>query len=131
MSHSDTIAALYSAFAQGDVPFILSSVADNFSWTDPSDRAITRQGGTFIGRTGFGSFLQLLNENSQTTHWEVADYTSERDIVVATGKHGVTHRSTGKSCLLDWVMVWRFSDEQLISGRCYYDTARLEAIFAA
>ncbi len=129
MSNQATIAAIYSAFEQGDVPFILATVAENFNWTDPSDRNITGQGGTWHGRTDFGEFFGQLVAHTDTTLWEVNDYTSEGNTVVTTGKHGISHKKTGKAYIVDWVMIWHFADGQLVSGRCFYDTARFEAIY--
>ncbi|MFN8352974.1 MAG: nuclear transport factor 2 family protein [Spirosomataceae bacterium] len=129
MKTTEKIQAIYEAFGQGNVPFILENVADNFTWTDPSDPAIVPHSGTYVGRDGFLTFFQRLGGNTTTTAWEVSGYVSEGNKVVATGKHGVIVNATGKSHLNDWAMEWTFEGDKLVAGRSYYDTAGLEQAF--
>jgi uncharacterized protein len=127
--NKEKIIALYDAFGQGNIPFILENVADNFTWTDQCDPAIAPQGGTYHGKEGFLQFFHNLGGSTDTTHWQVDKYVAENDTVVAFGKHGVTIKSTGKSILLDWVMIWNFANGHPVSGGSFIDTARYQKMF--
>jgi uncharacterized protein len=124
-----TVKAIYDAFGQGNIPFILETVDENFTWTDPCDPAKAPQGGTFVGREGFMGFFQKLGGSVDTTLWEVENYVADGNDVVATGKHGIAVKSTGKSEVNDWIMNWHFKNGKPVSGRSYFDTARYEQLF--
>lgn len=128
-TNQQKIEAMYVAFGQGNIPFILESVSENFTWTDPSDPAIVPHGGTYTGRDEFPLFFQRLGGHTTTTRFEVDGYVSEGNTVCALGKHGVTVNATGKSSVIDWVMVWQFEEGIPVRGRNYYDTVSLNEAF--
>ena len=128
-TNQQIIEALYEAFGQGNVPFIIESVAENFTWTDPCDPAVVPHGGTYTGSDEFPLFFQRLGSNTTTTGFEVNSYVSEGDTVCALGKHGVIVNATGKSNLIDWIMVWQFEGNKPVRGRNYYDTAAMANAF--
>src|SRR5687768_9314129 len=100
----ETIKAVYDAFAAGNIPFILESVSENFTWQDPCVPSIVPYGGTHKGRSGFSEFFQKLGGSTETTLWEVTEYVCEGNKVVAAGRHGFKSKNTGKSVSTDWVM---------------------------
>ncbi|WP_338868074.1 nuclear transport factor 2 family protein [Spirosoma sp. SC4-14] len=122
-TNQQIIEAIYAAFGQGNVPFILETVSEQFTWTDPCNPAIVPYGGTHIGRPGLLTFFQQLGLSTETTLWQVDEYVAGGNTVVATGKHNIRVNATGKHAENDWVMIWHFQDGALISGRSYYDTA--------
>jgi ketosteroid isomerase-like protein len=130
MSATETVKALYDAFAKGNIPYILDNVSPDFTWTDPSDPSMVPYGGTHKGRDGFKHFFELLNNSSDTRLWQVDHYTSEGNTVVAEGTHGVNVKKNGNNADTDWVLVWRFKDGVPVSGRSYYDTANLHKAFS-
>ena len=130
MTSKETLKAMYDAFGSGNIPFILENVSEDFTWTDPSDPAIVPWGGTHKGKTAFTEFFQKLGGSSDTTLWQVDDYITEGDKVVATGKHGFTAKKTGKSAVLDWTMVWNFKNGVAVGGRSYYNNAASEKAFS-
>lgn len=125
----ETVNAMYSAFAKGDIPFILEHVADNFVWHEPSEPAIVPYGGTHMNTSGFLEFFQLLEVNIDTTLWEVDEYIYDDNNVVATGKHGFVCKKSNTDVLANWAMIWRFKNGELVSGKGYYDTAATENAF--
>ncbi len=129
-TNKQTVEAIYAAFGQGNVPFILESVDENFTHFDPTDPAITSHGGRYNGREEFLGFFQKLGGSVATTLWQVDNLVADNDDVVATGKHGITVKKTGKSGVIDWVMIWHFNNGKPVSVRNYYDTARIEALYA-
>ncbi|HEY6975216.1 MAG TPA: nuclear transport factor 2 family protein [Chitinophagaceae bacterium] len=130
MTTKETLKALYDAFATGNIPFIIENVSEDFTWQDPSDPAVVPFGGIHKNRTGMMDFFRKLDGSTNTTVWEVDDYVSEGDMVVAEGKHGFESKKTGKSALLEWSMVWKFKNGIPVSGRAYYNTAAAEKAFS-
>ena len=129
MTTKETVQAVYEAFAAGDIPFILESVSEDFTWQDPCDPSIVPYGGIHKGRSGFGEFFQKLGGSTETTLWEVNEYVCEGNKVVAAGRHGFQSKNTGKSVATDWVMIWRFKESMPVAGRAYYDTSAVEKAF--
>lgn len=128
-STRETIASVYDAFAKGNIPFILDSVSDDFTWQDPCDASIVPYGGIHSGRDGFLSFFQNLGGSINTTTWEVDSYVSEGNKVVATGRHGFEVKKTGKKVMSYWAMVWTFRNDVPVAGRAYYNTSATEDAF--
>jgi ketosteroid isomerase-like protein len=130
MTTKETLKAMYEAFATGNIPFILETVSEDFTWQDPSDPAVVPFGGVHKGRAGLMDFFQKLGGSTETTLWQVDDYVNEGEMVVAEGKHGFQSKKTGKSALLEWSMVWKFKDGIPVAGRAYYNTAAAEKAFS-
>jgi ketosteroid isomerase-like protein len=130
MTTTETLKALYDAFATGNIPFIIENISENFTWKDPSDPSLVPFGGVHKGKTGMMEFFQQIGANTNLTLWEVNNYTSEGDTVVAEGKHGFQAKKTGKDAMLEWSMVWKFENGIPVSGRAYYNTAASEKAFS-
>jgi|GEM_PF-1593562 len=128
-TNQQIIEAIYTAFGQGNVPFILEAVAEGFTWTDPCNPDIVPYGGTHTGRNGFLNFFQQLGSSTDTTLWQIDEYIAAANTVVAIGKHTVRVKSTGKYAENEWVMVWHFQNGVPVNGRSYYDTARFTSAF--
>ncbi len=128
-TEKETVEAIYHAFGQGNIPFILDTVTDEFTWTDPSNPTILPQGGTFVGKSGFLSFFEKLGEKIDTTHFEVDNYLAEGNTVVASGKHGVRVKTSGQEYINNWIMIWDFENGKPVKGRSAFDTIQYEALF--
>lgn len=129
MTTKETVKALYEAFAAGNIPFILETVSEDFTWQDPNDPSLVPYGGLHRGREGFLEFFQQLGGNTETTLWQVDDYISEGETVAAEGKHGFKSKKTGKDVVTEWTMVWKFKDGVPVAGKSYYNTAVAEDAF--
>jgi ketosteroid isomerase-like protein len=129
-SNKEKIQAMYDAFGKGDIPFILDAVSEDFTWTDPTNPSVAPQGGTYTGRNGFIGFFQNLGGSVDTQLWEVDNYLAEADTVVATGKHGVVVKATGKSHTLNWMMIWDFKNGMPVKGRSIFETGPYESCFS-
>jgi ketosteroid isomerase-like protein len=130
MTALDTVKAMYDAFGKGDIPFILEHVSEKFTWQDPCNHSMVPYGGRFNGRSGMLQFFQQLGGSTDTTLWEVNEYVSEQNKVVAFGRHGITCKETGKSAISDFAMVWVFKNGEPVSGRSYYNNAETEKAFS-
>ena len=128
-TNQQIVEGIYAAFAQGNVPFILENVAENFTWQDPNNFAIVPHGGIYSGRTEFLNFFRQLDADTATLSFDVSDYATASNLVVAIGQHSVQAKKTGKPLTFEWTMVWRFENGVPVSGRSYYDTASAEKIY--
>ena len=129
MTPKETLKALYEAFATGNIPFILETISEDFTWRDPSDPSVVPFGGLHKGRSGMTEFFQQLGGSTETTLWQVDNYLTEGETVVAEGKHGFQSKKTGKDAVLEWSMVWKFKNGVPVAGRAYYNTAASEKAF--
>ena len=129
MTTKETVKAMYDAFAKGDIPAILEQMPEHFTWQDPCDPSIVPYGGKFDGKTQMVNFFQQLGGSTDTTLWEVNEYISEDDKVVAIGRHGFTCKKTGKKAISDFAMVWHFKNAEPASGRSYYNSGDSERAF--
>jgi ketosteroid isomerase-like protein len=129
MTAKEIVVAMYEAFGTGNISFILETVSEDFTWKDPSDPSLVPFGGVHKGRAGMGDFFQKLGESTDTTLWQVDNYLSEGEMVVAEGKHSFQSKTTGKNALLEWSMIWRFKNGVPVSGRAYYNTSASERTF--
>ncbi|HLK31134.1 MAG TPA: nuclear transport factor 2 family protein [Puia sp.] len=130
MNSLDTVKAIYDAFVKGDIPFILEHVSEKFIWQDPCDPAIVPYGGKHSGKAGFLNFFQQLGGNTDTTLFEADEFISEKNKVVAIGRHEFTPKKTGKHAHTDWAMIWTFKNGELVAGRAYYNNAETEKAFS-
>ena len=128
-TNKELLQAMYDAFSQGNIPFILDSVSDDFTWFDPAYPSIASHGGTYHGKAGLGQFFQNLVSCYDTTHFAAHDFIAEGAKVVATGVQAFILKSNGKTGEFQWAMVWEFKDGKATQGRNYYDTARYEAMY--
>jgi len=129
MTPTETLKAMYDAFATGNIPFVLETLSEDFTWTDPADPAIVPYGGMYHGRAAMMDFFQKLGGSTNTTLWQVDNYVSDGDMVVAEGKQGIQCKKTGKNALMEWSMTWRFKNGIPVAGRSYYNTSAAEKAF--
>jgi ketosteroid isomerase-like protein len=130
MTSKETVKAMYDAFATGNIPFILDKISEDFTWKDPSNPSIVPFGGEYKGKNGMMNFFQNLGGSADTTLFQVDNYTSEGETVVAQGKHCFQSKKTGKDAELEWTMVWHFKNGMPVAGRAYYNTAASEKAFS-
>ncbi len=119
--HSDTIANLYTAFACGDVPAVLSALAPNIIWTEAEGFPY---GGTYVGpdavlQNVFARLGSEWNGFAAAPHELIAS----ADTVVALGEYSGKYKATGKSFKAPFVHVWKFGGGRVISFRQHTDTA--------
>jgi ketosteroid isomerase-like protein len=50
MTPKETLKAMYDAFATGNIPFILETISEDFTWKDPSDPSVVPFGGLRKGK---------------------------------------------------------------------------------
>ena len=122
MSENKTlIQNLYVAFSKGDMPTILSSFADDISWTEADGFPYA---GTYIGADDIlsGVFMRIAGDWdgwSATPH----EHIEEGNTVITLGEYSGTCKATGKSMKVPLVHVWRLETGKIQSFVQHTDTA--------
>lgn len=120
-SNLDVVRSVYSAFAAGDIPSVLSTLSPTIEWTEAEGGPY---GGVSIGPDAVlaNVFMKLGGEwdgFSAVAHEFVADGST----VVALGEYGGTYKATGKSFKAPFAHVWKLRDGKAILFHQYTDTA--------
>ena len=123
-SHADAIAALYAAFAQGDVQAVLDALGPDITWTEAEGFPY---GGTYVGADAVlqNVFMKLGSE------WEgfsvvPHEYIGDSETVVALGEYSGTCKATAKSFRAPFAHVWRFRGNRISAFQQHTDTALVQ-----
>ncbi len=122
------IQGLYAAFATGDVPTILDSMADDIEWRE-ADNFIYAAGNPYKGPAAVlaGVFMPLATEwDGFAVHPEVIH--DAGDVVIMTGRYTGTYKATGKSLNAQVVHVWAIKDGKATRFQQYTDTLQAAQI---
>lgn len=123
------IQQMYADFGQGNIPGILSAVADNFSWSHAGNQTDTPFAGQYDGKEAFLDFFQKMNESGEVTKWLVKSVDGVGNKVYATGEFGIKSRSTGKTGENEWAMVFTFDNDKPVTGQAFVDTKAMAETF--
>jgi len=125
MANRDVVEQLYAHLAAGDVPQVLTVLADDVHWTEAEGFVY---GGTYTGS-------QAVVENvfaRMGAEWDVFEVRSETvladgdDVVVRGWYHG-THRESGRSFRARFVHWWTVQDGRVTAFEQLCDTALVAA----
>ncbi|WP_018616885.1 nuclear transport factor 2 family protein [Segetibacter koreensis] len=121
--NATTVAKMYQAFSRGDIPYILSNVADDCTWIGAGEGSLP-QGGMYIGKDAIRFFRQL-EENEEFNSFNVTSINNINDVeVVAFGDMKTTSKTTGNKIACDWTMHWKFNEEgKAVYFHDFFDTA--------
>ena len=119
------VQSIYAAFARGDMPAFLSTLAPDVRWTEAEGFPY---GGTYTGPNAIleGVFMRL------GTEWDGFAATPQRfvadgDTVIVLGEYSGTYRATGKRFVAPFVHVWELAGGKVASFRQHTDTAVVQA----
>jgi ketosteroid isomerase-like protein len=115
MSNLQTVQEIYGAFGKGDVPAILSKLADNVEWdTDAAGDVPLNK--PRRGRDGVGEFF-AATQLVDFTNFSPTTFLESGNVVVALIDVAFTVKATGKSMTqLDEVHIWRFDNEGKVAS---------------
>ena len=117
------VASIYEAFGRGDIPYILSHVADDCKWIGAGEGSLP-QGGTYIGKDAINFFIRLGDNETFNAFNPISINNINEHEVVAFGNMTATSNATGKRVSSDWAMHWKFNDEgKAIYFHDFFDTA--------
>lgn len=123
INHTTTVANMYEAFRRGDIPYILSHVADDCKWIGSGEGSLP-QGGTYTGKDAVNFFIRL-GENEEFNAFNPVSINNINDNEVAAfGNMTATSKITGKKVTSDWAMHWKFNEEgKVVYFQDFFDTA--------
>ncbi len=131
MSNLNTVQEIYAAFGRGDIPAILSKLADDVEW-DADSTADTPFLLPRRGRDGVGEFFANL-ALADFTGFAPTAFLESGNIVVALIDVEFTVKATGKSVKQpDEAHIWRFGpDGRVADFRHRVDTHAHHLAFKA
>ncbi|WP_154221979.1 nuclear transport factor 2 family protein [Marinicella rhabdoformis] len=116
-----TIKNVYQAFTTGDIPTVLSVLADDIEWTEALGGPY---GGVFVGPQAIleNVFMKLGGDWECFTA-EPHQFIEDGDTIVVLGSYNGTHKTTGKSFEAPVAHVWQMADGMAVKFHQYTDTA--------
>jgi len=119
MSDSDiaTIRGAYQAFGRGDIPGVMSMLADSVDWQSPD---VLPHGGAFRGHDGVGSFFQGIGAKWEELHVEPTEFLDAGGEVIVLGRATGTLRGAG-AAEYGFAHVFTFADGAVTGFREYVD----------
>lgn len=114
----------YADFSRGDIPAVLSSLADNVEWITPGGPAFPTAG-VRRNKAEVSEFFRIVNDTWTFDSFEPREYIASGDRVVVCGHYTARSRKTGAAAACDWAMVWKLRDGKAINFQEYTDTAAM------
>jgi len=116
------VRGLYEAFGKGDVPGVLSKLADKIEWRE-ADNSPYADRNPYLGPSAVleGVLMRIVSQwnNFAATPDAILD---AGDQVVALGYYSATHKKTGKPLKAQMVHVWNIDAGKAIKFQQYTDT---------
>ena len=134
MSESATVEVVknaYAAFQRGDIQGVLALVDDNVDWhAIKGAEGAAPHAGARKGRAQVADFFVQLGASTEFTRFEPREYIADGDQVVAIGDYAATVKTTGRSIVSDWAMVFTVRDGRIVRFREWSDSAQLVRAYA-
>lgn len=126
--NTQLVQRIYAAFGQGDIPVIMSLMAEDVEIRLPGPPEIPLAG-TWHGHEGAGKFFQVIATTGEVQQFEPREFIAQGDNVVVLGHERVTAKPTGRSWETDWAMVWTVRDGKVALLREFHETAAIAEAF--
>jgi ketosteroid isomerase-like protein len=104
-----TVQEIYAAFGRGDVPGILSRLAEDVVWETEAP-AVVSFGGIRHGITETRGFFEAIARDHSDPKLTMTEYVTSSDTVMAIGRYEATMKSTGKRANTPVAHYWKFRD---------------------
>lgn len=129
MNNVEIVRGLYEAFAQGNVPGVLSTLDAQIEWRE-AENFIYSDRNPYVGPQAVleGVFMRIGTEweNFQVTPME---FHGDGNTVFVQGRYTGTYRASGKPLNAQFMHVWRLDGGKAVKFQQYTDT--LQAARAA
>jgi len=119
---------LYEAFGRGDLPTILSHIAEDVTWKYLGPAEIPF-GGTRHGRDQVAQFFAAIAESLEVQDFGIDQFVVQGDTVVALGHERMHVKATGRTYNTDWAHVFTLRDGKVVKFSEYADTAAVAEAF--
>lgn len=114
----------YAAFAEGDVPSVLSAMSPDIVWNE-AEHFPYADGNPYIGPDAVvaGVFARL---GAEWDFWslEIEHLLDAGDTVVALGRYKARHSETGKDLDAQFAHIWWLESGKITRFQQYADTAQ-------
>jgi uncharacterized protein len=121
--NATTVGKLYEAFVRGDIPYILSHIADDCKWIGAGEGSLP-QGGTYTGKAAVNFFIRLGESAEFNAFNPISINNISDNEVAAFGNMTTTSKTTGKKVTSDWAMQWKFNEQgKTVYFHDFFDTA--------
>jgi len=122
MSNADPVRALYAAFAKGDMPATLATMAPDIVWNEAENYPYADRN-PYVGPEAIlmGVFARIRGD------WDGFAAISDElidggDTIVSLGHYSGTSKATGKAMRAQFAHVFRVKNGQIASFQQYADT---------
>jgi ketosteroid isomerase-like protein len=110
----------YAAFGRGDLPGLLSLLAEDVVWDMPGDGLPIA--GSYRGRAGVASFFEKLRQQADILEFQPREFLADGDRVLVVGWERMKIKATGRGADIDWVMSFTIRNGKIAAFREYTDT---------
>jgi DNA-binding winged helix-turn-helix (wHTH) protein len=107
---------LYRRFQTGDIPTLLTALAEDVEWQLPRMHNLPFAGAG-RGRVGIGLFFSRLAETGDVVDFHVEEFIAQATQVVALGRSSVRGKATDR--LSFWAHTWRVAGGKITRFRAY------------
>lgn len=122
--NTDTVKAIYQAFATGDIPFVLGVFDPQIEWNE-AENFLYADRNPYVGAQAIldGVFARLGSEwdNFSATPEEIV---GSGDTVVSFGRYRGTLKKNGAAVNAQFVHVFKFRNGKAVRFQQYTDTAQ-------
>jgi ketosteroid isomerase-like protein len=129
-TNTQIVQEAYACFARGDIPGVLSRLADDVDWQAVYGVApYVPTGGRRAGKAAVAEFFTTLSKSIAFSRFEPREYIAQDDKVVVLGHYEGTALPTGRTVSSDWVMIFTLRNGTVIHFREYADSAGVNAAY--
>jgi uncharacterized protein len=122
MSNADSVRALYAAFAKGDMPAALATMAPDIVWNEAENYPYADRN-PYVGPESVlrGVFARIGADWENFTAVS-DDFIDGGDTIVSLGHYGGTFKATGKPMRAQFAHVFRVKNGKITGFQQYADT---------
>lgn len=124
-----TVRGVYTAFGNGDIPAMLTLLADDIEWEHPGPSQIP-WAGSFRGHDGVVSFFTAIMENADFLGFEPQTFLSDGDRVVVFGTETLKNKANDRVWETAWCHDYTLRDAKITNFREFTNTSAVAAAFA-
>jgi ketosteroid isomerase-like protein len=117
-----TITSAYEAFARGDIPAVIDSLADDVDWASEAASTEVPWWGPRRGKDGVLDFFEKLGTAVEVKEFTPLVIVGEDDDVLAVVRYRATSRANGKTASMEIHHHWTFRDGKVVRYRGSEDT---------
>lgn len=119
--NSRVVEALYAAFAQRDIPAMLSHLAPDVVWCEP-ENPYNPAAGTHAGHDGFLRWVQIGRDAEDIEQLVPTAFLTNSDSVAVVGHMRCRAKHTGRVYESDFVHLITLRDGKIVRFQEFFDT---------